>query len=550
MVDARGSGLPEPRVLYANPEIDWIGPNDWSPDGSWIAVTIVRKDRSLQLGRFDVGTGVLRVLKSFTDWRSLSDAVISPDGLYVAFDEVPAGTVARDIKVLAADGARELTVVTGSSDELPVGWTPEGGLLFLSDRSGSPALWVQPFAAGPAPAAPVALYGDAAHFHPAGVTAAGAVYSVPPPISTSRLRTITANLETGDLLSPVADLPADAGGVNDSVEWSADGKWLAYVARRSSIGGRLSPRLVIRSVDTGRERELRLDAQNIAYPMFSPDGRRLTVIGYRTGQQFVWLVDPSSGEASMVAASTGDRERLIGNAGPPTAPSWSKDGRLIYFRRITPSGWRLFTFEVSTRAEVEIATGRDPQGNVSVSADGTTIYYRHPHESSDEGSRQSMSFVERDLVTGRERELHRRFNLGTPNLSPDGRYLVTGSVDEAASRRTILLISTADGTVHELLSVDLRRGQNLGTGSNNPIVPAGWAPDSRSLLIRRRPLSGPAEVWWAPVDGRRPKLLVTGPDTARARIAADNRTVVFVEPSRDERPEELWALDYLPALRR
>ena len=35
------TGDPNPRVLYDHPNVDWMEPRDWSPDGKWIAVLIV-----------------------------------------------------------------------------------------------------------------------------------------------------------------------------------------------------------------------------------------------------------------------------------------------------------------------------------------------------------------------------------------------------------------------------------------------------------------------------------------------------------------------------
>src|SRR5438105_256851 len=60
-VDLTGTGIPRFRRLYDSEEIDWIGPDDWSPDGKWIAVQIYRRDHIYQIALLSVQDGSLRV---------------------------------------------------------------------------------------------------------------------------------------------------------------------------------------------------------------------------------------------------------------------------------------------------------------------------------------------------------------------------------------------------------------------------------------------------------------------------------------------------------
>jgi Tol biopolymer transport system component len=39
-------GMPTPRTLYDNPDVGWIAPFDWSPDGRWLAVALSRTDNT------------------------------------------------------------------------------------------------------------------------------------------------------------------------------------------------------------------------------------------------------------------------------------------------------------------------------------------------------------------------------------------------------------------------------------------------------------------------------------------------------------------------
>jgi len=143
------SGDPNPRRLYANPDITWFVPCDWSPDGRWVAVELNRKDRTRQIGLVSVRDGSLHPLKSI-DWRGAGRMFFSPDGKYVGYDLPESDTSQeRDVFVLAVDGTREIPAVIHRGQDIMMGWSPDGArLLFASDRSGSMDLWSLPFADG------------------------------------------------------------------------------------------------------------------------------------------------------------------------------------------------------------------------------------------------------------------------------------------------------------------------------------------------------------------------------------------------------------------
>jgi hypothetical protein len=63
LVNVRDNGVPASRLVYENADVAQITPMDVSPDGSLIAVTLVRKDRSKQIGLVTAGSGLLRVFK-------------------------------------------------------------------------------------------------------------------------------------------------------------------------------------------------------------------------------------------------------------------------------------------------------------------------------------------------------------------------------------------------------------------------------------------------------------------------------------------------------
>jgi hypothetical protein len=157
-VDRRG--VPEARVLFDNSDVRMIWPEDWSPDGKWIAVGLERSDRTAQIGLLGVEDGSLRILKSM-EWRTHIPMSISPDGKYLAYSTRGNETAASDIYVLSSDGSRELPAVVHHADDILVGWTPDGSqILFSSDRTGSVGVWAVPFDGSGASATPQLLKGE------------------------------------------------------------------------------------------------------------------------------------------------------------------------------------------------------------------------------------------------------------------------------------------------------------------------------------------------------------------------------------------------------
>ena len=545
IVDVRESSVTQARILYRREDVDWIAPFDWSPDGTRIAVALSRADRTSQIAVLSVRDGSLKALKSFADLQNLGSLAISPDGRYLAFDAPGADGVSRDLFVVAADGSREIRIAPHNGDDALMGWSPDGaGIVFASDRGGSANLWLQRFDGTASLGAPIVVRREIGNASAIGVTRNGGLYSVVRPGEPGRLSIASLDLANGVVTSPPAEAFADAPGSQGGAEWSADGKHLAYVSRRDLVGGRQRTVVATRSLDTGLTREFRLDLTQARNPMFSRDGQRLLVPGgTRALKTAVYVVDLSTGAQTAVAVA-GPWEMLWGPAVETTGPSWGGDGRRVYYRRITKDGFRLFEYDLDARTERELFSGPDPGAASTVSPDGRKVYYRRLLGPSNQpADMQEAAFVERDLTTGADREVIRRLSMGAIWLSPDGRYIVTGSTEPSGKSRAMLLISVEDGRTRELLRAP------RSSGTMPPIAPIVWAPDGRSILIRRMP-PGPerVEVWWAPVDDRPARQLFTLATLGRARIHPDGQRLVFSGAEAPTGPSELWLLEgFLPS---
>jgi Tol biopolymer transport system component len=506
---ASASGDPGARPLYSNPDVQWLMPYDWAPDGKSIAVQLQRRDRTGQIGLVSPADGAFRALKSL-DWHGPHRMFFSPDGHWLGYDMTEGGiSVDRDVFVLAVDGSREFHAVEHRGPDEMAGWSPDGKwLLFTSNRTGSTDLWGLPFDDGKVQETPQLLKsGFGERPFPMGVTSTGALYYGVDKggAGLSSIQVSSFDVETGKLTSPPTDLPY--GTIDSTPTWSPDTKELAYVSERGQLDSPgTSARvfvLVVRSNETGVSRELLPKMSYFYAPNWSPDKQSFLVWGRDLqGRMGIFKIDAQTGAVST-AALVREKESFL-------SPVWSPDGKRFYY--------------------VRKPTGSNPD------------YF---------------AFVEHDLATEAEREIIRRPVLGGLRLSPDGKYIATPSTDPSTNSRVLLLIPVTGGEPRVLMSVpsavkpeDLSdlfgKGQGIGIYT--------WDTDSRSLLMTRI-LHDPKkqdELWRVPINGGEPRKLDfqwPGNGGTRRVILAPDQMHVAIVTSDPPTPvsTELWALEnFLP----
>ncbi len=483
---------PTPRTVYANPETPEIYPYDWTPDGKRIAVMIVRSDRTIQVGLVSTDDGKLVVLKSML-WRTAGHMALSPDGRWLAVDLPESeATRKRDVYLLDTDGARESHVVQRPGRDVLVGWSPDGGHIVVeSDRDGRSGIWAVPVANGRTTGSPVLLKTDLGTFSPLGITRSGKLFY--------RVRTFprftvkTAALDqTARTIGDAIDIDDDPRAMTMSPDYSRDGKSIAYLSQHHSVAGELpaaSNRITVRALESGQvQRQLNLvpELEFISQMRWSPDGRMFAVAGRNMdGRYGVFTVDASTGATKSI---------VLSDPGPATvgAPVWSPDSRKIYFfRRAKP-------------------LTRD------------------------------RTIVERDLATGKNRDLYRHDPMMSLEISPDGRHLVSAIVDAEAKpgQKTIVVVSSTDGSARELL-----------VPGNAPIA-MGWLPDNSAFFVRNW-ANNAQHLWLVPVEGGDPVRF--GEGRSQLQVHAGGRRVAFEAPPPDgsSKPDEVWVLEnFLPGVKR
>jgi Tol biopolymer transport system component len=478
------SGFLQPHPLLAGDDVNWIGPYDWSPDGKWLAVSLQRKDRAtFQIGLVSTEDGSLRVLKSYK-WLDYPTGVFfSPDGKYLGLDLSSGDVSDHDVLILAVDGSSETKATTGPTHDVMMGWSPDGKrLLFASDRTGSTGLWAVPIADGKLAGSADLIESEIAR-HSLGVTTSGTLY-VGVGLGNSDIQVASFDFNAVKLLSPPSSLPHSFTGFSMQPDWSPDGRNLVYVSERSSVGG--GRVLAIRSVETGQVRELRPNLRTFNWPRWAPDGRSLMCMGTDPqGRQGIYGINAVTGEVNPVALSAPGSFLQY--------PEWSPDGKKIYFER--------------------------------------SVAY-------DRAAGVTWAWIERDMISGSERELIRRKGLGAPSISPDSRYLAAKAYDSSTKSTAILLIPTAGGEPRELFRYP---------AEEEGVVSLVWTPDGRGVLATRT-VSGKREVWLVPTEGGQArKLAFDLGDTGWSwpiRVHPDGRQIVYIGGGAKK---EVWALEnFLP----
>jgi Tol biopolymer transport system component len=464
----------EPRVVHIDPESGYAWPRAWSHDGRHIAAVFCNKGVADAEGHIDkivvvsVADGSMRTLKSQGNRRSRSMS-FSPDDRYIVFDlETEEGSQTHDIHLLAVDGSRETTLVEHPADDGAPGWAPDGErVVFMSDRSGTRALWMLDVTDGNPEGAPALVKELGDKSGALGFSRGGSFHYWIRKTSTN-VHVATLDFEARTTVSSPVKKSLRFEGANIAPSWSPDGESLAYASHRG--GNKYT--LVIQSAETGEERDI------------LPDSIRLVGAG-----------------AGMV-------------------PRWSPDGRSILVGGMTagPDDFALYLIDVQTEeislvAEPEIASGaRWPV----FSGDGTHLYFV-----------RDRAIIARDLETHRETELYESDNyVERLACSPDGTQLAFLESEKAVHPRSLRTLSVSGGPPRDLFALK-DEGKRFPHGVGLSWMPDG----RHVVVGRPRVPQEPDELWLVPATGGEPGKLNLGVRVRDLSIHPDGRRIAFAQGS-------------------
>jgi Tol biopolymer transport system component/DNA-binding winged helix-turn-helix (wHTH) protein len=239
----------------------------------------------------------------------------SPDGRAIAFSRCTSLAVC-DLYVLDLAGGRERRLTRDAAHVRGLVWSDDGRTLFFSSqRDGPSTIWAIRASGG----APVKV-------SPGLVNVTALTQSHDRIVA--QVEHLRTNLFAIDRNGAVAALPDGSSRMDWAPAFAPDGRF-AFMSNRSSV-----PDIWIHpSGAQPSRRAARLGAAIGACPSWSPDGREIAFLA--AGQD--------GSDIAVVAANGGEVRRMTRTPAFRLYPSWSHDGRSIYYSSDPDGrGWRVW----------------------------------------------------------------------------------------------------------------------------------------------------------------------------------------------------------------
>jgi len=243
--------------------------------------------------------------------------------------------------------------------------------------------------------------------------------------------------------------------------WSPDGEEIAFTTGEVLTPYEATGSKLWKVAVSGGE-PVQLHDGHAYQPAWSPSGERIAIWFHEGGQR----------DLATVPANGGDRLLVLEDAPLDWSPTWSPDGRHLYFssdRGGTLGLWRIAIDEASGRAEGApefVAGGLDASAALpSFSEDGSALAFRS------ETVTITPCVIPFDPVTeelGVPRELLQRTGILRPTgVSPDGEWLALSNRGE---HREDLFLMRADGTDLRRLTDDAARDRSAVFSPDGSLV--------------------------------------------------------------------------------
>lgn len=355
-----------------------VGGLDWSPNGQSLAITDRPEPEAAPVIYLLSVDGKTRKQLTTLPPGSESfdhDPRFSPDGRSVAFirEHSPFNS---DILLLDIVNGKLVELARKQADVRSLQWSVDGReLLFLSRQSGSSRIWSLPIKkTEPLPVTSVWPGTDNFAISPRD---GQLVLSC---LDTTEKISILGQREEGSRpLCEIRSTERDA-----SPQFSPDGRQIAFLSDRTG-----HEEVWITDPECSYQTKLtNLQQAGLGRPRWSPDGKRIAFHRYVGDQTDIFLVEVIGGQL----------RQLTDHPAPDSNPTWSADGRWIYFtsRRENSSGlrrgdhlWRV-SVDGGPATQLSINNAHDSWE----STDGQTLLFTH----------QSVLY-EKNLATGEERRI-------------------------------------------------------------------------------------------------------------------------------------------------
>jgi Tol biopolymer transport system component/DNA-binding winged helix-turn-helix (wHTH) protein len=317
----------------------------WSPNGKLVAFSD-RASRSEVPSIFLLALDSLDVRRLTSPQRSKGDfnPEFSPDGQTLAFTRVSQGS--QSIYVIPVSGGQERRLTSDNKWKMGIAWTPDSRDLIFANVDG---FWKISGSGGEA---------EQLQFGQDGTQ---------PSIRGNRLvyvkRTVNTNIWRRSLSSLVSAGPPDrvisSTRLESGPQFSPDGSKIAFQSTRSGgfeiwvcQGDGSSPMQLTHfyTVLTGT-------------PRWSPDGRQIVFDSRPAGNADIFVIDFQDGPLRKLTSEPWNEE----------VPSWSRDGRWIYYASDRTGGWEVWKMPSTGGSAVQVTH----HGGFAAfeSPDGEFLYY-------------------------------------------------------------------------------------------------------------------------------------------------------------------------------
>jgi Tol biopolymer transport system component len=469
----------QPRIIFEHkvtPVAD-VFPVDWHPDGKRILTYFGRHPDTYELGFISVADNAVQVLKAFSLFGSFAwNFAISPDGRTIAYDRnSEQKPKSLDIYLLSTDGKREQCLVGHPAADQVCDWTADGRfLLFSSDRTGFPGLWIVEVKDGKEFGTPSLLKADMGPFKPIGCTQQNQFcYGY----ENSGYDVYMGEIDpvSGQFLAPPVKKVRLYEGRNTTPECSPDGKYFVYISFRG-----FSPRtkhvLCLYSLENDEIRELDTGLKAInqgSFPQWRPDGKAISLAGTDSeGRLGIYLFELESEKLSPLVLST--REE------PILRHRWANDGQTLFLTKgETRKPTSIYARDLKTGEEKALTSPADDIRDFDISPDGKWL------ACVDRGLKRDLGII--PTAGGALQKLCSFEAMGQyhiiPAWSADGKYIFFCNLASPATNQWEVWRFSLEGKQAQKME---HQGVNVRHLSIHP--------DGRHMIFSTQS-EGPSEVW-------------------------------------------------------